>query len=323
MRDVVVIGGGLSGLAACYELEKHQIRYTLIEVRERLGGSIISTAANGFIADAAAFAVAELDDAPLLAELGLAADRFAFAPGQFGFRGGTGALIDAMSQRLTGARLMRMAVSSIGMFDGRFALCLENGLLLDAGAVIVAAPARYAGRMLFNLVPDLADLPDWLRGYQYDSLCRVSIGYHKRDLPRRRIRAYSVIYPFVFATDAPPRVPDKNHLLLQVGARAFQDQKPQAIIQGIIAHYGCGENPLFARVERWNEADPLSCYDDDHAAWVAALRARLPAGISLIGSDYCLQPPQRSGLARLDERLRQGKQAARAAVAYLNGKQRR
>jgi len=315
MRDVVVIGGGLSGLAACYELEKHPIRYTVIEVKNRLGGSIASSAADDFIADASAFAIAEIEDVALLAELGLDDDRFAFAPGQFGFCGGTQSLIDALARRLTGARLMRMAVSSIGALDGRFTICLENGLLLDAGAVIVAAPARYAERMLFNLAPDASD---WLRGYIYDSISRVSFGYHKRDLPRRRIRPYSVIYPFVFATDSPGRVPDADHLLLQVGARACGDLPPERIIRQVMTHYGCEKNPLFARVDRWNESDPLSCYDDDHVANVSAIRARLPEGISLIGSDYCLEPPQKGGLARVDERLRQGRAAARAALDFLN-----
>ena len=315
MRDVVVIGGGLSGLAACYELEKHSVRYTLIEVKARLGGGIASTVFQGFIADVCAFAVADFADDSLLSELGLRAERFSFAPGQFGFCGGTQALIDALAGRLHGARLMRMAVSSIGWRDGRFTLCLENGLLLDAGAVIIAAPARYAERMLYNLAPEVSG---WLRGYQYDSLCRVSLGFRKRDLPRRRMRAHSVIYPFVFATDSPRRVPDDGHLLLQVGARALPTLPPRQIIQGIIAHYGCAGEPLFAQVASWREADPLTCYDADHAAQVATMRAQLPAGISLIGSDYCRQPPQTAGLARLDERLRQGRQAARAAVDFLN-----
>ena len=49
MRDVVVIGGGLSGLSACYELEKQQLPYTVIEVKRRLGGGIRSTFEAGFI----------------------------------------------------------------------------------------------------------------------------------------------------------------------------------------------------------------------------------------------------------------------------------
>ena len=319
MPDVVVVGGGLSGLSACYELDKHQIRYTVIEVKKRFGGSIVSSAAKGFIADAYAFAFQDLENASLLCELGLDEDRFEFGPGQFGLCGGTQSLVDALARRLKGARLMRMAVSSIGMLDSRFTLCLENGLVLDAGAVIVSAPARYAERMLFNLAPDASD---WLRCYDYDSMVRVSLGYHKRDLPRRRFRPYSVIYPFLFATDAPGRVPDEDHLLLQVGIRAFPELSHGKTIQQIGAHYGWSGTPLFSKVDCWKEADPLSCYGDDHAGHVRALRDWFPDGISLIGSDYCLEPPQQGGVARLDERLRQGREAALAAIDFISAEKR-
>ena len=57
------------------------------------------------------------------------------------------------------------------------------------------------------------------------------------------------------------------------------------------------------------------------ATSMAAIQGLLPAGVSLIGSDYCLEPPQRAGVARLDERLRKGREAARAAIAYLRGKE--
>lgn len=314
MRDVVVIGGGLSGLAACYELEKHPVRYTVIEVKNRLGGSIVSAAANGFIADAYGFAFEDFEDRSLLCELGLDSHRFEFGAGHFGFHRGTQSLIDALAHRLTGARLTRMAVSSIGRLEGRFTLCLENGLMLDAGAVIIASPARYAERMLFNLAPGASA---WLRTYDYDSMVRVSLGFHKRDLPRRRYYPYSVIYPFLFATDAPDRVPDDDHLLLQVGVRAFAELSPAEVIQQVVHHYGWKEKPLFAHVDRWNESDPLTCYDDDHAANVAVFRERLPDGVSAIGSDYCLEPPQKAGVARLEERTRQGKEAALSAIEYL------
>ena len=53
MRDVVVIGGGLTGLSACYQLEKLGLRYTVIELKRRFGGAISSKSENGFIMDAA------------------------------------------------------------------------------------------------------------------------------------------------------------------------------------------------------------------------------------------------------------------------------
>lgn len=320
MRDVVVIGGGLSGLVACYELEKHGIRYTLIEVKERLGGSICSWVDKGFVTDGCAFAFAPIEDAALPNSLGLRETSFDFAPGRSGFRAGAGALVDALSSKLTGGKLLRMAVSSIGRWKGRYTLCLENGMVLDAGAVIVAAPARYAQRMLYNLAPEISSR---LRDYQYDSITRVSLGYHKDDLPNARPRPFSAIFPFVFATDADGRVPDADHLLLQVGARSNPAVPAEQLIDAVISHYGKGKRPLMRRAAFWAEADPLSCYDDCHQDNIAAIQKSLPAGVSLIGSDYCLEPPQRAGVARLDERLRQGRDAAQSAIDYLRGKQRR
>ena len=320
MRDVVVIGGGLSGLAACYELDKHDIRYTLIEVKERLGGSIDSQLDDGFVTDACAFAFAPIQAAELLNALGLQDAVFDLAPGRKGFRAGTGALVDAMASQLTGGKLLRMAVSSIGRFKGRYTLCLENGMVLDAGSVIVAAPARYAERMFYNLAPEISSR---LRDYRYDTITRVSLGYHKEDLPRRPPRPFSAIFPFAFATDAAGRVPDDDHLLLQVGARSNPEVSGEQLTEAVISHYANGKRPLISRAAFWAEADPLSCYDDCHRDNMAAIQGLLPAGVSLIGSDYCLEPPQRAGVARLDERLRKGREAARAAIAYLRGKERR
>lgn len=51
---VAIIGGGIAGLAAAYELEKTratgaEIEYTLFEARERLGGSLASETVNGVV----------------------------------------------------------------------------------------------------------------------------------------------------------------------------------------------------------------------------------------------------------------------------------
>lgn len=51
---VAIVGGGIAGLAAAYELEKAHnagtdVRYTLFESRERLGGSLASETVNGIV----------------------------------------------------------------------------------------------------------------------------------------------------------------------------------------------------------------------------------------------------------------------------------
>ena len=49
---VAIIGGGIAGLAAAFEVEKARatgadVEYTLFEAREQLGGSLASETVNG------------------------------------------------------------------------------------------------------------------------------------------------------------------------------------------------------------------------------------------------------------------------------------
>lgn len=317
MRDVVVIGGGLTGLAACYELEKHHIRYTVIEVKPRFGGSIVSAAEAGFILDGAGFVTQDIPDRSIFTELGMENPLFEIGDGDYGFVSGTESLIQAFVSRLTQGRLMRMAVSTIGKVNNRFTICMENGIMYDAGSMIVAVPARFAERMFHSYVPEIADR---LRDYHYDTIFRVSLGYHKRDLPDDIGLAYDMNYPFLFSTDHVSRVPDSDHMLIQVGVRGTPASDPDSIAQEAIRHYGWGAEPIVQRVHYWSEADPLSCYDDDHHDNMMTIKRLLPDGIYLVGSDYSEVHPQHKGVARLDDRMQQGREAARQAIEFLKAR---
>lgn len=310
MRDVVVIGGGLSGLAAGHELERLGARYTIIEVKRRFGGGICSSPAKGFLMDGCAFVYGVLADSQLAA-LGLAEQR-SRGDGTALLCGGSESLISALAKDLRGGRLMRMALSSIGRLGGRFTLCLENGLMLDARAVILALPARYAARVLHNLAPEAAGL---LAEFRYDSLARVSLGLHKRDLPAD-LAARKADCAFVLTTDAPRRVPDRDHILLQIGLRSAEGEDSRQLIQRALRLLDIPE-PLVARVDRWAEADLLSVEPALHADRLRAVHASLPGGIGLIGSDYCRRAVEKAGIARLDERIEMGREAARSALAWL------
>ena len=76
-----IIGGGIAGLAAAYELEKAraagaQVEYTLFEAREQLGGSIATEIVNGAVLERGpdSFITEKPAAAELCRELGLAAD---------------------------------------------------------------------------------------------------------------------------------------------------------------------------------------------------------------------------------------------------------
>ncbi|MFN8450186.1 MAG: NAD(P)-binding protein [Anaerolineae bacterium] len=68
---MIVIGGGLTGMSAAWELERLGIPYRLIEVKNRLGGSIVTRREAGFTLDGSAFALEQYGEWAFLAELGL------------------------------------------------------------------------------------------------------------------------------------------------------------------------------------------------------------------------------------------------------------
>src|SRR5690606_13470093 len=70
-REVVIIGGGLTGLAAAWALEQVGARYRLIELKGRLGGSAGSTRVDGFLLDNGPSLVDRDGDWRFLADLGL------------------------------------------------------------------------------------------------------------------------------------------------------------------------------------------------------------------------------------------------------------
>src|SRR5579862_1370916 len=49
MKRVAIIGGGLSGLAAAYQLAKEEIHFTLFEASNRLGGIVETVRRHGFV----------------------------------------------------------------------------------------------------------------------------------------------------------------------------------------------------------------------------------------------------------------------------------
>jgi protoporphyrinogen oxidase len=320
MRDIVIIGAGLSGLAAAYELEQHNAAYSLIEVKRHLGGSLHSVEQDGFMLDTGAFALADTLDREWLASVGLAADATLHELERgVAFNQGAGTLINALAERIDAPRMMRMAVSSIGELDelkpqGKLGLCLENGLLLDAKSVIVAAPARYAERMFYSLRPEVSKQ---LRQYRYDALLRVNLGFLSADVPETLALPPDLSYCFLHRTSHPQRTPPE-HTLLQFGLRlkAGAAYDRAELVRRVCRQFDLPP-PVTQRVHYWPEADALSIHDDDHATTMQAIQAALPPNVALIGSDYSIAAPPPQGLVRLDDRIQQGRQAARRMLRMV------
>lgn len=310
MSDIFIVGGGLTGLAAAWELERLGARYTLIEVKPRLGGSIYTERRDGFVLDGGAFALEKYGDWAFLDELGL--DDALVTIGKYRdgelviFRDGTQTLTDAIARKLTNPILKRMAVSSVGVIGDRYGVCLENGIMWDASALIITAPARYAEHMLRALAPEVALR---LLDYQYDPVARVSLGYRKQDVTalQRNATEANAALKFMQLYDTPERVPP-DHVLVRAGVRVEGEPDKDALIRTVRACVGDAD-PVMEWSYYWAEADPLTRYLPEHDDNMAAIERLLPQTVALVGSDYRAR--------HLDQQVEQGREAARRIVSAL------
>lgn len=305
---VVIVGGGLTGLSAAFELERLGIPYTLIEVKARLGGSILTRRESGFVLDGSAFVLEKYAEWAWLDDLDLTGALVKYGRYRDGdlvyFRDGTESLIEALRSRLRGTILMRMAVSSLGVQSdgsGHIGVCLENGVLLDARAVIVTAPARYAAHMLWSLSPEAAALLD---DYRYESVVRVSLGCRRADLTGFALPDPPPGFKFLEAYTLPERVP-ADHALIRAGVRLSDSIRiPDDALTAARALIPA--DPVVAWAHYWAEADPLTRHLPEHAEAMNLLDAALPPNVVVAGSDYRAK--------RLDQQVEQGRAAARRVI---------
>jgi predicted NAD/FAD-dependent oxidoreductase len=315
MAKVVIIGGGLCGLAAAWELEQRGVDYTLIEVKRRLGGALGSTAiadAHGrtWTFDHAPMFYDAADDWSFLQPLGLGAALVSVDATRVAWRDGANTLIDALAaQQQRGVNLMRMAVHSVGTVQTRgktaYGVCLENGLLLSASALVIAVPARYAAILFRQLQPQIAYQLEQLR---YDTITRLSLGYARAaapHIPATPLPDYPIT-EFAHWHDS-PRAPSDG-VIIQVGVRhEWLPNDPRDLVGELAALFGWEAHPAAEHLHYWPEADPLRALPE-HAAALRMIPHLLPPRVGLAGSDYAATP------LRLSERIAAGRAAARRAL---------
>lgn len=215
--------------------------------------------------------------------------------------GGMQALVDAAVARLpAGVLRLRTPVAAVARGRHRYAVALAGGGTLDADAVIVAAGARTAARLLRDLNGDLASR---LGAISYASSASVTLGYRRSEI-RHPLDGFGFVVPRVerrpilaasfssvkFAGRAPA-----DRVLVRVflggatdpGALEMDDDRLAATVRREMeALVGAAAAPHFVRVMRHHDAMPQ--YAVGHLDGVAEIEAGLAAlpGLALAGAAY-------------------------------------
>nr|WP_317055379.1 FAD-dependent oxidoreductase [Roseovarius sp. W115]MDV2928960.1 FAD-dependent oxidoreductase [Roseovarius sp. W115] len=192
--DAIVIGGGLSGLAACVLLEERNLSACLIEARGDLGGRVRSFTDpdGGFAGDAGPSWVwpgyqptvarwLKRLDLPIFEQYAQGAGLLDYGPqrevearmlphqaGSYRLEGGTARLVSAMADQLSRTQLnLNTPVTSIAV-DGNGVTVTTSDGTHDAPRVLLALPPRLAARLRWTpalpaaLKQDLTSVPTWM-----------------------------------------------------------------------------------------------------------------------------------------------------------------
>lgn len=210
-------------------------------------------------------------------------------------------IISALVQRLSPHDLRsRARVTGVEGGAGQYTVALHTGEELSAQAVIVAAPAFEAARMLHNLDPVLATI---LEQIEYVTTATVSLAYRAQDLARPldghgyvvpRAEGRQVLACTWTSTKFPHRAPDGCALIRMFLGRAGQSGLAEADEEALedIARQEAAEvlgiraRPVLRRIARWPSAMPQ--YNLGHPERLEAIGARLDAlpGLRLAGAAY-------------------------------------
>ena len=348
MNRVVVVGGGIAGLAAAFDLMKGGADVTVLESERRPGGVIVTERRDGFVVEGGpdGFLAAEPELPALAAELGIA-DRVvpqqargssrwtgkAFEPLEEGgaaallgieargvnltagfrsFAGGMAELVGALGDRVVAGLRFTQGVTGIAAARAGWRVALTGGSAHEAEGLILALPAYSAGRWLEQLgVVGARALAEVV----YAPSVTVSLAYRADQIGRPLegtgfVGGTSLRACTYASSKFAGRAPDGHVLLRAFLAPADGDpgQLAHAELSGILGIRGA---PLWSRAFHWTRGLPR--YRAHHAAHLASVRDRLTrlAPLAIAGAGY-----DGAGVSAC---VRSGRDAARLVLGRLGG----
>jgi oxygen-dependent protoporphyrinogen oxidase len=225
--DVVIIGGGIAGLSAAFELQKRGLTFVILERAPRTGGVIISEPVGGFVVDGGpdSLLTQKPEGIALCEELGIAHRLVPTTPPRL-----------AYIQRA--GRLHALPANSVLGIPTRFGPFIKTRLFTLAGKMRMAAEAFVPARL------DSADesIGAFMRrrfgSEAVDYLAEPLLaGIHAGDVDRLSIRA---LFPRFVETER------KYGSLL----RAFRRQRPPPSPDGVFRSFPNGLSELADAVTR-------------------------------------------------------------------------
>jgi len=322
---VVVVGAGLAGLAAAYELRQAGATVTLLDAARRPGGVVITEhPAPGWVVEGGpdGFLGSDPDIPQLAAELGIA-DRLAdqraraalvwdgraLAPLATGaaaellgidardldlsagfrtFAGGMAELVDALAAV---APPNVGGVTAVVPTPRGFRLSVTGGMSLECPGVVLAVPA-YAAASIAGALDAWARRT--LESIRYHDSTNVSLAYRREQVTHALDAAGfasapgvpTVVRACTFASSKfPGRAPD-GHVLLRAFVGPVSGDPAAAAHDALSPVLAVNAPPLWTRTSAWPRGLPR--YEPGHDERIAAARRRLArfGPIALAGGGY-------------------------------------
>lgn len=313
--EIVIVGGGLSGLHLAAALERQGADFLLLEARDRLGGRILSKDVGGarFDLGPAWFWPGQPLMAALVEKLNLrvfeqyssgdivAEDHngavhrgagFASMQGSYRIDGGLQALIDGLAQRVFRSRIRLGArVRELARHPDGVAMTVDSdggAFMVQAQQVVFAVPPRVVEasiRFTPSLSPNIADclksIPTWMAGQA--KILAVYDRPHWRDAHLSG-DAMSRRGPLVEVHDASPRAGGPFAVFGFVGVapavrRLHRDQVIELAREQLGRLFGASMlQPTALVLEDWSQSD-LTASELDLAPGVGHPKYGFPAAL--------------------------------------------
>lgn len=323
---VAVVGAGIAGLTAAWELLRSGIDVTVLEAERRPGGVIVTEQVEGgFIVEGGpdGFLAGEPELPELAYELGIGEHIVsqqsrgtalwtgkAFAPIEEGraaqllgidassvevkagfrsFANGMDEPVAALAQRLAGTLRFAQGVAGLVREGPRWHVAITGGSAHDVDGVILALPAYSAGRLLeaVGVAGGRA-----LGGVMYAPSITVSLAYRAEQMKGPLQGAGFVVASPVhlractYASQKFPSRAPDGHVLLRAYLAPLDGNPAPAAHTQLAEILGIRGEPLWSRVFYWNRGLPR--YRTHHAEHVAAVRRRLSRlpPLAIAGAGY-------------------------------------